>query len=78
MIKYLSVNIKIDVSKLTNVFFKKIVLHFDISADIVSDRNFLFINAFNQRFAIMQKLNINLTLFFIRKQMIKRKNKIRF
>ena len=46
MIKYLSVSIKIDVSKLTNVFFEKIVLHFDMSADIVNDKNFLFINAF--------------------------------
>ena len=46
MIKYLSVSIKIDVSKLTNVFFEKIVLHFNISADIVSDKNFLFVNVF--------------------------------
>ena len=46
IIKYLSVIIKIDVAKLTNVFFKKIVLHFDMSADIVSDKNFLFINVF--------------------------------
>ena len=46
MIKYLSVSIKIDVLKLTNVFFEKIVLHFDISADIIINRDFLFINAF--------------------------------
>ena len=46
MIKYLSINMKIDVSKLTNVFFEKIVLHFNISADIVNDKNFLFINVF--------------------------------
>ena len=37
MIKYLSINIKINVSKLTNVFFEKIVLYFDISANIVND-----------------------------------------
>ena len=46
MIKYLLIIIKIDVAKLTNVFFKKIVLYFDISADIVNDRNFSFINVF--------------------------------
>ena len=46
MIKYLSIIIKIDVAKLTKLFFKKIVLHFDISADIINDRNFLFIIAF--------------------------------
>ena len=46
MIKYLSRNIKIDVAKLTKVFFEKIVLHFDISTDIVNDQNFLFINVF--------------------------------
>ena len=46
MIKYLSIIIKIDVAKLTNVFFKKIVLHFGMSADIVNDKNFLFINIF--------------------------------
>ena len=32
----------------------------------------------DQRFAIMQRLNINLTSFFIFKQMNKRKNKIKF
>ena len=46
MIKYLSINIKIDVSKLTKMFFEKIVLYFDILADIVNNKNFLFINAF--------------------------------
>ena len=46
MIKYLLIIIKIDAAKLTNVFFKKIVLHFDISADIVNDKNSLFINVF--------------------------------
>ena len=46
MIKYLLIIIKIDVAKLTNVFFEKIVLHFDISIDIVNDKNFLFINVF--------------------------------
>ena len=46
MIKYLLIIIKIDVAKLTNVFFEKIVLHFDMSTNIINDKNFLFINVF--------------------------------
>ena len=46
IIKYLSMIIKIDVAKLTKLFFKKIVLRFNISADIVNNENFLFINIF--------------------------------
>ena len=36
--------IKIDVAKLTKLFFEKIDLHFNISADIVNNKYFLFIN----------------------------------
>ena len=46
IIKYLSMIIKIDVAKLTNVFFKKIVLHFDMLTNIINNKNFLFINVF--------------------------------
>ena len=46
MIEYLSMIIKIDIAKLIKLFFKQIVLRFDISADIVKDRNSLFINIF--------------------------------
>ena len=46
IIKYLSIIIKIDAAKLTNVFFKKIVLHFDMSTDIINNKNSLFINVF--------------------------------
>ena len=46
MIKYLSMIIKIDVAKLTKLFFEEIVLRFDMSTDIINDRNFLFTNAF--------------------------------
>ena len=46
IIKYLLIIIKIDVAKLTKLFFNQIVLRFDMSADIVNNRNFLFINAF--------------------------------
>ena len=46
MTKYLSMIIKIDAAKLTKLFFEKIILRFDMLADIVNDRNFLFINVF--------------------------------
>ena len=46
MIKYLSIIIKIDVAKLTNVFFEKFVLHFNMSTDIINNKKFLFINVF--------------------------------
>ena len=46
MIKYLLIIIKIDVAKLTNVLFEKIILHFDMSTDIINDKNSLFINVF--------------------------------
>ena len=46
IIKYLSIIIKIDAAKLTNIFFKKIVLYFNMSTNIVNDKNFLFINVF--------------------------------
>ena len=46
MIKYILIIKKIDVVKLTKVFFKKIVLRFDMSDEIVNDRNSVFINEF--------------------------------
>ena len=46
MIKYLSIVIKINVAKLMKLFFKKIVLRLNISADIVNDKDFLFVNVF--------------------------------
>ena len=46
MIKYLSMIIKIDFAKLIKLFFEKVVLYFNISADIVNDKNSLFINIF--------------------------------
>ena len=38
--------IKIDVAKLTKLFFEKIVLRFDILTNIINDKNSLFINVF--------------------------------
>ena len=46
MIKYLLMIIKIDVAKLTKLFFEKIVLYFDMLTNIVNNKKFLFIIAF--------------------------------
>ena len=46
MIKYLLMIIKIEVTKLTKLFFEQIVLRVDMSADIINNKNFLFINVF--------------------------------
>ena len=46
MIKYLAMIIKIDVAKLIKLFFEQIVLRFNMSADIVNNKNFLFMNIF--------------------------------
>ena len=64
MIKYLSMIIKIDVAKLIKLFFEKIVLRFDISADIISDRNSLFINAFWSVFCYHAKIKRRLNTVF--------------
>ena len=71
MIKYLLISIKIDISKLTKIFFEKIVLYFDMLANIVNNENSLFIKIFNRLFVIKQRLIVDLTSFFIFKQMIK-------
>ena len=46
MIKYILIIKKIDVAKLTKMFFEKIVLCFDMSNEIVNDKSFMFINEF--------------------------------
>ena len=63
-IKYLSMIIKIDAAKLTKLFFKKIVLRFDISANIINDRNFLFINAFWLALCYHAKIKCQLSTTF--------------
>ena len=78
MIKYLLIIIKINVAKLTNVFFKKIILHFDMSADIVSDRNFLFINVFWSTFCYHAKIKhrFNIVFHFQTNEQMKKQNQI--
>ena len=46
MIKYILIIKKIDVAELTKMFFKKIVLCFDMSDKIINDKKFMFMNAF--------------------------------
>ncbi len=46
MIKYILVITRIDVTELTKVFFKKIILRFNMLINIVSDRDSVFTSAF--------------------------------
>ena len=46
MIKYISIIKKIDVAKLTKMFFEKIILCFDMLNEIVNDKEFVFTNVF--------------------------------
>ena len=58
-IKYWSVIIKIDIAKLMKLFFEKIVFCFDMLADIVNNKVLYSLILFDQRFAIMQRLNVD-------------------
>ena len=46
MIKYISIIKKIDVAKLTKMFFEKIILRFDMLNEIINDKKFVFTNVF--------------------------------
>ncbi len=46
MIKYILIITRIDVAELTKVFFKEIILRFDMLINIISNRDSVFINAF--------------------------------
>ena len=46
MIKYLFVFIIIDAVALTKLFFIEIIYHYDMSYNIVNNRDFVFTNAF--------------------------------
>ena len=64
MTKYLSVIIKIDAAKLADVFFEKIVLHFGMPADIVSDKDSLFTSAFWSALCYHAKIKRRLSTAF--------------
>ena len=46
IIKYILIIKKINVAELTKVFFEEIVLRFDMSDEIISDKDFVFTNEF--------------------------------
>ena len=46
MIKYLPVSITIDAAALTKLFFIEIICRYDMSYDIINDRNFIFTSVF--------------------------------
>ncbi len=46
MIKYILIIIRINVAELTKMFFEKIILRFDMSVNIISNRNSVFTSAF--------------------------------
>ncbi len=46
MIKYILIITRINVAELTKVFFKKIVLRFNILTNIISNKDSVFTNAF--------------------------------
>ena len=46
IIKYVLIIKKIDVAELTEIFFKKVVLHFNILNKIVNNKRFVFTNVF--------------------------------
>ena len=46
MIRYLFMFIIIDAAALTELFFIKIVYHYDMFYNIVNDQDFMFINVF--------------------------------
>jgi len=46
MIKYILIIIRINVAELAKVFFKKIVLRFNMLINIISNRDSVFISAF--------------------------------
>ncbi len=46
MTRYLFMKKTLTIVKLTKLFFEKIALRYEISSDIVIDRNSLFISAF--------------------------------
>ena len=64
MTKYLSMITKIDVAKLTKLFFEQIVLRCGMSADIVNDKDFLFISAFWSTFCYHAKIKRRLNTVF--------------
>ena len=61
MIKYISITTKIDIVTLTKFFYEKFVLRFDVSNNIINDKNFVFTNIFDFRCVIVT-INLHIKL----------------
>ncbi len=46
IIKYILIIIRINIAELTKVFFKEIILRFNMLINIINDRDFIFTSAF--------------------------------
>ena len=46
IIRYIFITIKINAAELANIFYSNIIYRYDISYDIVSNRDSIFISAF--------------------------------
>ena len=46
IIRYISIIIKINIAKLANIFYSNIIYRYDISYDIINNRDLIFISAF--------------------------------
>ena len=78
MIKYISIIKKIDVTELTKIFFKKIVLYFDMSDEIVNDKKFIFMNMFWFAICYHARIRQHLNIIFYSQtnEQIKRQNQM--
>jgi len=64
MMHYLSIKKTLTIIKLAKLFFKKIALRYEISSDIIINRNSLFINAFWSEICFHMKMKWWLSIIF--------------
>ena len=78
MIKYIFVVVKIDVVALTKMFFEKIVLRFNFFNDIMSDKEFVFINVFWSMICYHAKIKrrLSIVFHFQTNELIERQNQV--
>ena len=78
IIKYIFVIKIIDIAQLTKTFFEKIVLRFNISNDIVSDREFVFTSVFWFAICFYARIRrrLNITFYSQSDEQIERQNQI--
>jgi len=64
MMRYLSIKKTLTVVKLAELFFEQIALKYEISNDIIIDRDNLFINAFRSKICYHAKMKQRLSIIF--------------